>query len=155
MRIIAITIALIVLTTTASNAQQKTLQSGMQHIIVTKPQTPETPEKPNIAAVTPQTTTTSKPAEKTKTEAEIKAEADKSADIWKKYKELAAGTAPAEEPDPPSTADVAAKTEITKSQNNEPTGIAGIIADYRKNKKQQSEMKTLRFDPPATNNISK
>ena len=105
----------------SAHAQQKTLKSGMQHIIVSKPQAPE---KPDVQPIT---------------------RSEKDQEIWQKYKALAAGTQEKTEEKPkiqPPTSNL---------QPPKPTGLAAIIADYRKNKEQQRDMKTLRFDPPTVN----
>jgi hypothetical protein len=139
MRIIAIIIALALLLPQAAHAEKKILQSGMHHIVVKKP---DAPEKPDVQPV--QQTESAEQTDSKQT--------DKEKEIWKKYRELANGTAkPAEtntsETDPTEKT-TPQQAAATSGETAPPTGIAGIIAQYHRNKKQQSEMKTLRFTSP-------
>ncbi|MGB4058251.1 MAG: hypothetical protein WBK77_09235 [Alphaproteobacteria bacterium] len=84
--------------------------------------------------------------------------------IWNQYKALAAGEAEDEAGDnekgktekkaePEETAETTQKTEdIQKEPVAEPTGIASIISEYRKNRAQRSQMRSLtvtKQQPPA------
>ena len=138
MRISAIIIVSLLLSAPAM-AQQKTLTSGMQHIIVTKP---KAPEAPNVQGIKPASGgQKDRPA--------------KSQEIWDQYKALAAGVLAKPVTDATKTA--ASNAPAAQSQTQaaaNPTGIAAIIADYRKNKESQREMKTLNFITPTQNQTS-
>ena len=92
------------------------------------------------------------PAEETKTPEQT---------IWDKYRELATGRtedAPAdasqkpEVPEKPETPSKQAKGVTTNHQPpaGQPTGIAGIITEYQRNKEKRSQMRSINIGRPET-----
>lgn len=67
--------------------------------------------------------------------------------VWKKYKDLAAGT---EKEQQPTEEEVAEEAAPETTQKPPPaTGFAAILEQYRVNKQSRSEMRTLTISKPA------
>jgi DNA primase len=92
------------------------------------------------------------PAEETKTPEQT---------IWDKYRELATGRtedAPAdasqkpEAPEKPEAPSKQAKGVTTNHQPpaGQPTGIAGLLSEYQRNKEKRSQMRTINIRRPET-----
>lgn len=76
--------------------------------------------------------------------------------VWKKYKALAAGQYKDETEEnndkavdgEPTEGQIAAENQAQTPPPTKPTGLAALIAQYRQNKAQQSQMRTIKAPKP-------
>lgn len=140
-------------------AQQRDYKSGLNHTYIR--QNAPSPQPP--PETVSETTETIGGADET-TKSDTKDTPTSS--VWKKYRALAAGqakdkdeTAEAEKENTPATPAKPSAPETTANDPQQktalkPTGIAAIIEDYRKNKEQRSQVKSLRIHRPATPTVN-
>ena len=138
MRIAAILLCLAL--ASPAHAQQHELKGGMNYIVVKRP------DAPVVAPVAPQET-----GQQPAPESQYKA-------IWNKYKSLAAGQNNGQDNEgttqPPAPQKASQTTQNAATPAPASTGLTGIIEQYRRNKEQQSQMKTLTMPQPETKTLS-
>ena len=142
MKKIVLTLFILTSASSIAAAQQPQYIGGMKYTSISKPETKK--EKTVYNRITPQNNANEKPEVETNEE-----EKPIEQSVWDRYKELAAGESkPKEETNKIETVEKSAETE--QSQQAAPTGMAGIIAEYQKRKARRSQMRSISFTKPDT-----
>jgi hypothetical protein len=159
-RIIILSLFVLSLMPAAHAQAERNVKGGMSYVVVSDGDTPvpAAPAKPNTMK-SKRIYNTATPDQETESKTTPEGIA---ADIWEKYKELAAGQdkepeeleptrhrAP-DKPEPPQQ-----DSAGTAKPETPMTGLAGIIARYHEKKEARSQMRSIQVNKPAKPQVEK